>query len=333
MIKTGTNYDYNAREFLDRRQGLAKTEEDLKNWAIPVPHGFEICLPGGTWYYFNPEVNLPKTGHWIPKLENNISENEEPVDDEHRSVSLKAGKEIKSRIGNMSDQINIIEQKLFPLQISGLSLNGRGASITAEPGEKFDSLKITWTNLRNGENVDGKINSGYVTSPIPGDTGKIGMTYNFYNCSVSPFVTSSEPRDYNWNIHVEISSGLSASSTVRLSTRLKKFWGTSEYSDLSDRLKKQSDLVSYGISGSTWGYDGLLDKSRFDCTGGRYPYILIPGDIYNSGNVLRVGGFVTTDFTVSDIELSGLYGYSHRYKMYRLNNIQTGQMIIELNSR
>ena len=45
----GTNFSLKAKEFLDKRQGEALTEKDLKTWDIPVPEGFEVCI-GTSWF-------------------------------------------------------------------------------------------------------------------------------------------------------------------------------------------------------------------------------------------------------------------------------------------
>ena len=39
-IKTGSNFNYQGPRYLDARQGIPKTEADLKNWKILVPKGF-----------------------------------------------------------------------------------------------------------------------------------------------------------------------------------------------------------------------------------------------------------------------------------------------------
>ena len=58
----GTNFSYKAENFLDYRQGHANSKEDLKNWDVPVPIGFEVCV-NNEWYYYDPEVDNNDTGH------------------------------------------------------------------------------------------------------------------------------------------------------------------------------------------------------------------------------------------------------------------------------
>ena len=51
-INIGTNINYQGHEYLDKRQGLANSEEDLKNWSTPVPNGFEVYV-NGLWYTYD----------------------------------------------------------------------------------------------------------------------------------------------------------------------------------------------------------------------------------------------------------------------------------------
>ena len=53
-LKIGTNFNYQGHDFLDYRQGLPKTLEDLRNWDILVPLGFEACVDG-EWYMWKGE--------------------------------------------------------------------------------------------------------------------------------------------------------------------------------------------------------------------------------------------------------------------------------------
>ena len=53
-IKLISNYLFNAKDFLDSRQALAESIEDLKIWDFdkyPIPNGFEVCIDG-TWYTY-----------------------------------------------------------------------------------------------------------------------------------------------------------------------------------------------------------------------------------------------------------------------------------------
>lgn len=66
-IRIGAPYLYRGKSFLDQRQSIPQSLEDLKNWNTPVPEGFEVCL-NGTWYYFDSINTNPVTGHWFQRF-------------------------------------------------------------------------------------------------------------------------------------------------------------------------------------------------------------------------------------------------------------------------
>ena len=61
-LKIGTNFDYQGHGFLDSRQGLPQSLEDLRNWNILVPLGFEAFCDGD-WYTYTDEWT-DETGYW-----------------------------------------------------------------------------------------------------------------------------------------------------------------------------------------------------------------------------------------------------------------------------
>ena len=67
-INLGANFNYQAEKFLDDRQGLPQTLDDLLNWDILVPLGFEVCV-NGEWYTYKGEDfwNI-ETGHWEKRI-------------------------------------------------------------------------------------------------------------------------------------------------------------------------------------------------------------------------------------------------------------------------
>ena len=70
-INVGAPYLYRGKAFLDQRQGIPQSLDDLKNWSTPVPEGFEVCLDG-TWYYYDELNSNPSTGHWFPRFVSSI---------------------------------------------------------------------------------------------------------------------------------------------------------------------------------------------------------------------------------------------------------------------
>ena len=75
-INVGTNFNYQGANFLDNRQGLPQTLDDLLNWDVLVPLGFEVCVDG-EWYINKGETFWsPETGHWEKRITLNDYTNE-----------------------------------------------------------------------------------------------------------------------------------------------------------------------------------------------------------------------------------------------------------------
>lgn len=113
----------------------------------------------------------------------------------------------------------------------------------------------------------------------------------------------------------------SASKVYYVFFKNKKYWGTSANTSLTN-------AQVLALAGSTWADNRLMESTKFDCTGGKYPYYVIPANVYN-GLQVWVGGLKNTDITVTDMTVTNASGYSQAYKVIRLTNIQTGVLSIE----
>lgn len=67
-IDIGTNINYQGEMFLDSRQGLPQSLNDLLNWDIAVPLGFEVCVNGEWYIYKGEEFWNIRTGHWEKRI-------------------------------------------------------------------------------------------------------------------------------------------------------------------------------------------------------------------------------------------------------------------------
>ena len=113
----------------------------------------------------------------------------------------------------------------------------------------------------------------------------------------------------------------SASKVYYVFFKNKKYWGTSANTSLTN-------AQVLALEGSTWADNRLMESTKFDCTGGKYPYYVIPANVYN-GLQVWVGGLKNTDITVTDMTVTNASGSSQAYKVIRLTNIQTGILSIE----
>ena len=64
----------------------------------------------------------------------------------------------------------------------------------------------------------------------------------------------------------------------------------------------------------------------FDCSGGKYFYVIAPTK-YDNSIMIKINGFVFSDMIESQIVLTNASGYESTYTLYRSNNIQTGSSI------
>lgn len=103
--------------------------------------------------------------------------------------------------------------------------------------------------------------------------------------------------------------------------KYKKYYGTSSNATLTN-----AQILALG--GNAWADSRAMNATIFDCTGGKYPYYVIPSDIY-TGLEVWVGGIKNSDITVTDITLTNDEGASKAYKVVRLTNIQTGVLSIQ----
>lgn len=320
MLKLGTNYEYGSRRFLDSRQGAAESKEDLKNWTIPVPVGFQVCL-NDVWYYYDPLVNLPDTGHWVSCIESNASEmtSQDPINPDNRSMSLGLGRQLASDISKRGSELEELMKEVFPLTIEGIKINEQ-PSLILQPGQST-SIRLTWKNCRKGKPTS-LIDWGEVISPIPGDTAKIGMTYDFYNSSTN--LTPTEPGDFVWTISVKIGNSLSASKKVSVPCMIKTYYGT------SDQIMEQGSRIledNLGLGSSYYTRSGSFEQKNFDCSGGKFPYILVPEMYFNDNRNVIIGGLVNSDIVKTNINIVNKFNTTIPYVAYRTTGIQTGSAI------
>ncbi len=113
---------------------------------------------------------------------------------------------------------------------------------------------------------------------------------------------------------------LSVSQTVHALFRQKKYWGVSASASLTD--------VQILALETAWATRGQA-ATRFDCTGGKYPYYILPASLAD-GIEFWVGGLRNTDWHKEVRAWINASGYTESYAIFRLNSIQTGVLNIEI---
>lgn len=108
--------------------------------------------------------------------------------------------------------------------------------------------------------------------------------------------------------------------SVSATFNIKKYYGVSEKTSLTnDEIKALT---------STWASKALA-TTKFDCTGGKYPYYIIPTSLANN-ITFYINGFANSNWSTEVKDITNSYGYSESYTIYRLNTIQTGILNIEV---
>jgi hypothetical protein len=206
---------------------------------------------------------------------------------------------------DMYKTLQEIELATFPLS---LTASGGGTFEVGSSNKNAIGIIVT----RKGKDVT---SSSAITVTASGSvTGSLSSNKKTW--------TPSTNISSNTSVAVKATYGSqNATKTVNYTFKYKKYYGTSANATLTN-----AQILALG--GSTWADSRSMGATNFDCTGGKYPYYVIPADIY-TGLEVWVGGLKNSDITVTDITLTNASGSSKAYKVVRLTNIQTGILSIQ----
>lgn len=201
---------------------------------------------------------------------------------------------------------------------------------TFEVGHKvvpIVGINLSRSNGRLDEKVDG---IKEVTVRLVGSSSGpvVNRFFNFDKGNVWAYnnlVTRTSPSDILINCIVTTKNNTRLSTNATYKFRYRKFVGASELLDFSGGTIKSSKLE--GKLTPSFVESGTLDKTVFNCSGGKYPYIIIPATYYNPTNKMYVGGFLNTDLVVEDIKIENKVGVVAPYKVIRTRLKQTGSSI------
>lgn len=288
MINIGTNFEYQGDLFLDGRQGEPLTKNDLLNWSIPIPEGFEVCLDK-TWYTYNSTIDPDQeTGYFHKRIDYEYS-----------------GSIIEWWINYILSLLNT--QPAQQLQFKTFSPNDQILEVNSSP----INLTINWS-LKKGSNDVTPTNA-----TVNGSTTGVSPSFNSFTQSQVTSLTS--PGTKTFAVKVWGENNETVSRTLTISYKLKKYWGVS-----SSPSPNASEITGNTFA-STWAGSWTMNTTIFDCSGGKYPYYVIPASDYNASNfTMWVNGLVNSDLLIEDITIN-----QTTYKRIRTNIIQTGQLRIE----
>lgn len=206
---------------------------------------------------------------------------------------------------DMYKTLQEIELATFPLN---LALAGGG---TWEMGSSTKPV-VSIAATRKGSDVTSSCS--IVVQPQPSLAGSLSSDKRTWTAS------TNISNVYNIKVSATLNTQ-SITKSVIYYFKYKKYYGTSSNATLTN-----AQILALG--GSTWADSRSMGATNFDCTGGKYPYYVIPADIY-TGLEVWVGGLKNSDITVTDITLTNASGSSKTYKVVRLTNIQTGILSIQ----
>lgn len=190
--------------------------------------------------------------------------------------------------------------------------------------EALDSLlyKLPEVNLYGGKtyekgtivntvDLNWNINKKIVTQSIDQGIGTLNKDlrdYTVENAGITDDITYT----------ITVSDGRnSARSSTNILFRQYLYWGVSASTDLDN-----DKILIFSKEFETTN----INRVTFDCSGGKYFYIISPAK-YSDDILFKINGFVFSDMIETTIKLTNSSGYTSDYIVYRSNNIQTGSSI------
>ena len=394
--RIATNFDYQANNFLDHRQGKAKTLEELKNWSTPVPEGFELCI-GGEWYYYDSTKDLTETGHWVPRI---IDKTSNITDPKRQSIGAGVIEEIQGDLGELEGSIKDLDNTIFPVSMGSIVIGsaysrieevnqdrdkwiaeisgnitsqlpydkrldwnedelvdekdiqavrdlyaevvktkfvrGSGISITLDLGDKIlprikwkvvrplvtwkltPSMQVVWSVVPGTEDNNIPITGSTVTGSSLGivDSDGLGWTGR-------EILTSDKKATFTYSIVSKVSEKTQVSGSASINFEHRRWTGSG---DISIWDKSEINPATLGFS-SAFTSSGAMPNTNFNCSGGKYPYILIPKVYYSPSRKTYVNNNLNSDFLIKDVDVVGPNGIIVPCKLYRTTYIQTGSSI------
>lgn len=302
-INVGSNFLYQGKKHLDDRQNKAKTIKDLKTWNIPIPDGFEVCVDGSWYVYDSRNSESEITGKFRKRTE--ITQNF--GNDTEKAISQAV---VTEKFEEVDKDLTKLISSVFPLEFKSISGGGN-----FEIG-KVVIPKISWAVNIKGEADLVKPEKAFVNNSTEG-VRKDLVSF------IGEEITMNTPGIVPYKILVEYKN-LNATQTVNYNFFYQRYYGTSSKTSLGT-------LDVLNLSNKSFTNNSYkLPPTKFDCTGGKYPYYVIPKALYNSNLEFWVGGLKNTDLVIKDVNVITNTGLEIVYTTIRLSNIQTGILSIEI---
>src|SRR5574344_2991983 len=190
-----------------------------------------------------------------------------------------------------------------------------------------DNGNVTW-RVVSGQNI-GLAHTAEVTGPT---TGVISWDSDYTATFIS---RNSITRTSVSSVQYTIQATVTIADTIMnpVGTSIYKFALKTYYGSFSESISEMSNIIINSFNENNTYFSGMCTSggtfsyTLFDCTGGKYPYILIPTTYYNADYKTYVSHNLNSDFMIKDIQLTNGNGIIIPYKMLRTTYIQTGSSI------
>ena len=323
-INVGSNFMYRGEKYLDDRLNGITGTDDLKNWSIPIPNGFEVFF-NDHWYTYNSENTFDDTLGYF-RIRSEIVQ--DFGDGEEVGISQK---KLTEKFNGVDSSINKLMVKVYPLTMTEFSISPKPGNY--EVGTKISNMTATWFINYSGENNKLKPTNSYYfidDTPYPGNTITIGNDNKItWNSDPTHIFTKKDPGTYTFKFTSiyknENLGGLSSSVSSPVqnySFLYRRFWLVSNKSSLESK-----DITTSTSSDLSNSY--TKSATIFNCSGGKYPYFVLPTVIVDKPSrapQFWVGGLENTDITSGTLNLVR-NKLTIGYTWYRLNNIQTSSNV------
>lgn len=223
---------------------------------------------------------------------NNVSkEADEPSETNDLIVRLAGASEWTVNTSLFAD-VSQLMGKVFPFTISfaGGGIYEKGSIRT---------INLTWDYDRD-----------ITSQSVNGETIAVDIRTKQYTDVVS---------DSTYNLSA-VYDGQTYTKSTSVEFRLKKYYGVSAHETLTDE-----EVLALNAS---WAAR-VQSSTVFDCTGGKYPYYILPTSMA-SGIQFWMGGLRNSDWTAEVRDITNTYGHTESYTIFRLNSIQTGVLNVEV---
>lgn len=207
-----------------------------------------------------------------------------------------------SQVSYINGQITNVQEALDSLLYVNPSITSFTGGSTLEMGQSVNKINLAWA-----------VNKTIISQSLNQGIGSLAPNVRSY------VYEPANPITTNTTFTLTVNDGKkSASASTAINFRLKRYWGVSTNTTLTD-----AQII--GLS-SELATARQMTKT-FNATGGRYIFIVLPTSWCN-GISFKLNDLAFSDFVIeTNRAFTNASGYTSNYNVYRVANIQTGNAI------